>query len=218
MPKQVDPELRRREVVDALFRVVVRDGLQRASLRAVADEAGLNIGSVRHYFAGQRELMDFAMRSMLDRLGSRILERVEEIGGLENHPRPRRLRLAADLLGELLPLDERRRAEVTVFLDFTAAARTNPEFADLARETAVGARALVRRVLDRLEAAGELRPGLEPVLETERLAALLDGLCLSAVLHPGLLGPERCRAVLDAHLAGLARSAAGNADGPLSRG
>ncbi|MDH6544407.1 TetR/AcrR family transcriptional regulator [Streptomyces lavendulae] len=215
MPKIVDPEARRREVVDALFRVVVRDGLQRASLRAVADEAGLNIGSVRHYFAGQRELMDFAMRSMLDRLGGRILRRVEETGGLESHPAERRLGLAADLLGELLPLDGRRRAEVTVFLDFTAAARTNPEFADLARETAVGARALVRRVLDRLEDAGELRPGLDPALETERLAALLDGLCLSAVLHPELLGPERCRAVLDAHLAGLARK---NADGPPNRG
>ncbi|MEI5134937.1 TetR family transcriptional regulator [Streptomyces libani] len=57
MPKQVDREARRREVVDALFRVAVRDGLQRASLRAVADEARLNIGSVRHYFAGQEELM-----------------------------------------------------------------------------------------------------------------------------------------------------------------
>ncbi|GLX39323.1 hypothetical protein Sros01_53960 [Streptomyces roseochromogenus] len=46
----------------------------------------------------------------------------------------------------------------------------------LTQETAVGARVLVRRVLDRLEAAGELRPGFDPVLETERLAALLGGL------------------------------------------
>lgn len=60
-----------------------------------------------------------------------------------------------------------------------------------------------------------MRSGLDPALETERLAALLDGLCLSAVLHPDLLGPARCRAVLDAHLAGLAQK---NADGPLSRG
>ncbi|MEK8143280.1 TetR family transcriptional regulator [Streptomyces sp. M10(2022)] len=76
----MDPDARRRTVVDALFRVVVRDGLQRTSLRAVADEAELNIGSLRHYFASQQELMGFAMQSMLDRLGSRLLQRVEQIG------------------------------------------------------------------------------------------------------------------------------------------
>ncbi|MFJ8210751.1 TetR/AcrR family transcriptional regulator [Streptomyces sp. NPDC096033] len=204
MPKYVDPEARRRDVVDALFRVVVRDGLQRASLRAVADEAGLNIGSLRHYFASQRELMDFAMQSMLDRLGARLIRRVEEAGDLGRHPGPERLRLAVELLAELLPLDEVRRAEVAVFLDFNTAARTSPEFAGLARRTAVGARELVRRLLGRLEATGTLRPGLDLDTETERLTALLDGLGMTAVLHPDLLGTEACLAVLRGHLGDLA--------------
>src|SRR5262245_33159414 len=126
MPKQVDREARRREVVDALFRVVVRDGLQRASLRAVADEARLNIGSVRHYFAGQEELMRFAMRSMLDRVGSRLQRRIDELGDLDTIPGPRLRRFVVELLSELLPLDESRRAEVTVLVDFCTAARTHP--------------------------------------------------------------------------------------------
>ncbi|MCX2182859.1 TetR family transcriptional regulator C-terminal domain-containing protein [Streptomyces sp. SKN60] len=204
MPKQVDPEARRREVVDALFRVVVREGLQRASLRNVADEAGLNIGSLRHYFASQQELMRFAMQSMLDRVGARLLERVADMGELGSRPYAEQLRLATGLLAELLPLDERRRAEVTVFLDFNTAARTDPAFADLSRRTAEGARGLVRRVLGRLDATGALRPGLDLDVETERLASLLDGLGLNAVLHPGLLAPEACLDVLTAHLEGLA--------------
>ncbi|XIE77327.1 TetR/AcrR family transcriptional regulator [Streptomyces sp. SBR177] len=204
MPKQVDPEARRQEVVDALFRVVVREGLQRASLRNVADEAGLNIGSVRHYFASQQELMRFAMRAMLDRVGARLRERVAAIGDLSERPHAEQLRLAADLLAELLPLDERRRAEVTVFLDFNTAARTDPAFADLSRRTAEGARELVRRILGRLAATGALRPGLDLDTETERLTSLVDGLGLNAVLHPGLLAPEGSTAVLTAHLAGLA--------------
>ncbi|MFJ8162832.1 TetR/AcrR family transcriptional regulator [Streptomyces sp. NPDC096136] len=207
MPKYVDPEARRRDVVDALFRVVVRDGLQRASLRAVADEAGLNIGSLRHYFAGQQELMDFAMQSMLDRLGARLLRRVEEIGELGGHPRPEQLRLAVELLAELLPLDEVRRAEVAVFLDFSTAARTSPEFAGLARRTAVGARELVRRVLGRLDACGALRAGLDLGAETERLTALLDGLGMTAVLHPDLLGAQACLSVLRGHVGELAAAA-----------
>ncbi|MFE7612513.1 TetR/AcrR family transcriptional regulator [Streptomyces celluloflavus] len=207
MPKHVDPDARRRHVVDALFRVVVREGLQRTSLRAVADEAQLNIGSLRHYFASQQDLMRFAMQSMLDRVESRLLEHVERIGDLGSRPRPERLRLAAGFLAELLPLDEHRRAEVTVFLDFNTAARTNPAFGDLSRQAAEGTGKLVRRVLIRLDAAGALRPGLDIDIETERLTALLDGLSLRAVLHPEILNPQTCADVLFTHLDDLSMPA-----------
>ncbi|MFK0293246.1 TetR/AcrR family transcriptional regulator [Streptomyces sp. NPDC090442] len=200
MPKHVDPEARRRLVVDALFRVVVRDGLQRTSLRAVAAEADLNIGSLRHYFASQHDLMHFAMQSMLDRVSDRLLAHVERIGDLSGHPRPEQLRLAVGLLTELLPLDERRRAEVGVFMDFNAAARSNPAIRDLSRKTAEATRRLVRNVLTRLDAAGTLRPDLDLTLETERLTALLDGLAFSSVLHPEVLAPPTCVDVLARHL------------------
>lgn len=203
MPRYVDREARRREVVDALFRIVVRDGLQRASLRTVAEESGLNIGSVRHYFADQEELMVFAMRSMLDRVAGRLLDRIREAGDLEAYPAGERLRLAETLLAELLPLDELRRAEFTVFLEFGTAARTNPAFAGLAREAAENERALIRRVLTRLAEAGALRPGLDLGIETERLTSLLDGLSLTALLRPDVLSARTTTAVLHAHLAEL---------------
>jgi AcrR family transcriptional regulator len=68
------------------------EGLHRASLRAVADEAQLNIGSLRHYFASQQDLMRFAMQSMLDRVGSRLLEHVERIGDRRSPGRRRGIR------------------------------------------------------------------------------------------------------------------------------
>lgn len=207
MPKQVDREARRREVVDALFRVVVRDGLQRASLRAVADEARLNIGSVRHYFAGQEELMRFAMRSMLDRVGSRLQRRIDELGDLDTIPGPQLRRFVVELLSELLPLDESRRAEVTVLVDFCTAARTHPAIDDLARETTVATRALVRRIVTRLDTTGALRPGLDVDTETERLTSLLDGLAFTAVLRPDVLRPETCATVLRAHIEDLGPAA-----------
>ncbi|GES34191.1 TetR/AcrR family transcriptional regulator [Streptomyces angustmyceticus] len=208
MPKQVDREARRRDVVDALFRVVVRDGIQRASLRTVADEARLNIGSVRHYFAGQEELMCFAMRSMLDRVGARLQRRVDALGDLSGLP-PERIRdCAVELLSELLPLDDSRRAEVTVLVDFSTAARTHPALDDLAREAATGTRSLVRRILARLDTAGGLRPGLALDTETERLTSLLDGLAFTAVLRPDVLDAATCATVLRAHVDDLGPAAA----------
>ncbi|MEU7859936.1 TetR family transcriptional regulator C-terminal domain-containing protein [Nonomuraea sp. NPDC049141] len=204
MPKVVDPVERRREVVDALFRVVVRDGLQRASLRTVAAEAQLNIGSLRHYFATQEELMRFAMTSMIERVTQRLRAAVEEAGDLAALSTRERLELSARLLGELLPLDERRHAEVTVFLDFAAASRTDPALRDLAVRVAVGTRGFVGRVLERLEARGDLRPGLRLDVETERLSSLVDGLAMNAVLRPELVSGPDCLEVVRTHLGALA--------------
>jgi len=202
MPKVVDPGARRLQVVEAVFRVVVRDGLQRASLRVVADEAGLNIGSVRHYFADQQELMRFAMTAMLERVAARITARVASLGQVASRSREERVGIAADILGQLLPLDRERGAEVTVFLDFVLAARTNPAFADLARRSADGTRQLIRRIL-----AG-LNPHADLDLETERLAALVDGLSLNGVLQPGLLDPATAAAALRRHLDQVSRAEA----------
>ncbi|NKQ58176.1 TetR family transcriptional regulator [Amycolatopsis sp. K13G38] len=196
MPKIVDPESRRAEVADALFRLAEREGLHRVSLRTVAAEAGLNVGSVRHYFDSQAELMRFAMRSMIDRVSARLERRVEALGDPARLPRGTRRRHAAELLCELLPLDRDRRAEATVFLEFVTAARTDPALADLAREAAEGTRALVRRVLEPSEV-----DDLE--LEVRRLTALLDGLSFDGVLHPDSLTPRQAEAVVLAHLEGL---------------
>jgi AcrR family transcriptional regulator len=200
VPKLVDQNARRLDVVDALFRVVARDGLHRASLRTVADEAGLNIGSVRHYFASQQELMRFAMQAMIDRVSARLLRRIEGLGDVRALQHPQRRRHAADLLAELLPLDEQRRAEVTVFIDFITAARTNPAFADLAQQSALGTRTLVRRTVTGLHERGALRADLHIEHETERLTALLDGLALNGVLHPEILSPETIATILREHL------------------
>jgi Uncharacterized protein conserved in bacteria len=59
VPKVVDPAERRRELAEAVWRVIRRDGLEQASVRNVAREADLSMGSLRHYFATQSELMAF---------------------------------------------------------------------------------------------------------------------------------------------------------------
>ncbi len=195
VPKIVDPEARRLEIAEAVFRVIQRDGLPQASLRSVADEAGLAIGSVRHYFKGHDELIVFAMRSLGDRLVARLLGHLPDLLDPAT-PRSRRQELTEALLGELLPLTEQTRAETDVWLAFTAAAKNRPDLAEEATRTHDGVRALVRRVLEGAHGAGGLLDDLDLAVETERLAALLDGLALSAGRTP----PELMRTVLRRHL------------------
>ncbi|MFC9237939.1 TetR family transcriptional regulator C-terminal domain-containing protein [Streptomyces decoyicus] len=125
------------------------------------------------------------------------------MGDLSGLPAARIRDCAVELLSELLPLDDSRRAEVTVLVDFSTAARTHPALDGLARGTATGTRSLVRRILARPDTAGGLRPGLALDTETERLTSLLDGLACTAVLRPDVLDTATCGTVLRAHIGGL---------------
>lgn len=203
VPKIVDPEARRLAIADAVFRVIRRDGVDQASLRAVATEAGLVIGSVRHYFATHDEMIVFAMRVLADRVTARITERAAELLG--GTPPADRLEATVRLLAELLPHDETRAAEAEVWLAFTVAARTRPDLAAEAGRVHEGTRAVARRCLTEADALGGLRAGLDLPLETERLAALVDGLSLGGVTQPAHLPPRLAEDVLRRHLDSLRR-------------
>lgn len=194
MPKVVDPDARRREVAEAVFRVVRRHGLEQASLRNVADEAGLAVGSVRHYFADHDDLLRFALAELTDRLERRVLARAERARAAAT-PEERR-QAVADLLGELLPLDPDRRDESEIWLAFVTAARTRPTLRPEARRLHTGMRVLIGKVL-----GGHGVPDV--ALEVERLASLLDGLAVSGVLQPDLMTPDVMRAVVSRHLESL---------------
>jgi AcrR family transcriptional regulator len=205
VPKIVDPRERRRAVVEAVFRVVERDGLEQASLRNVAAEAGLAIGSVRHYFVEHAELLVFAMRAMSERVTGRLTAHAERLLAADTPPgTPHERREAVvDMLAEVLPLDEERRRETVVWLAFVTAARTRPQLRSHADELYDGLLTLTTRVLEGARHAGRLPADADVALESRRLCALLDGLSLEAVLHPGRLDAETMLAVLRRHLTTL---------------
>lgn len=206
MPKIVDPERRRADVVAALFRVVRRAGLAGASLRNVADEAGLAVGSVRHYFDSHDALLAFALDAVVERVSDRLLARVAvvlpeiEAGRVVGDAARD---ATADMLGELLPLDDDRRDEAAVWLAFVDAARTRPALRERSAAATAATAALVRRVLAGADRRGGLRAGLDLDLEEQRLSALIDGLTLRSVLHPELLAADTARRALRAHLDSL---------------
>lgn len=201
MPKIVDPAARRRAVAQAVLDVAARHGLEHASLRNVADEAGLAVGSVRHYFADHDELMTFTMRELSQRIGDRVQAHAERL--LAPDGRIDRRAATQELLAELLPLDEARRRESTLWLAFTTAAHTRPELRPCAAEMQAGLHTLISRVLHEARCAGGLPGDTDVELESTRLAALLDGLTLQATLLPDRYPPQLLMQVLRRHLDAL---------------
>ena len=210
MPKIVDPAARRREIVDAVCRIIASDGLERASLREVADEAGLAVGSVRHYFSSSEELLSFSFAAVVDRIVARLDSAYADLaatraGSAEHHA------AVLTLLGEFLPLDEERALDACAWLAFKNAARIRPFLAAEADRSHRTVAAVVGQLITRLVAddGGDDDGGDRQrlVTEAERLLATLDGLTMHALLQPGWMTQEMCREVLESHLAGLGRTA-----------
>jgi AcrR family transcriptional regulator len=195
MPKVVDHDVRRHELVEAAWRVVRRGGVERATVREVAAEAGCSPGSLRHYFPTQAELLGAAMQAVAERVRSRI-------AALSTGSDPSAAVLR--LLEQVLPLDDERRTEMEVWLAFSARAQVDPVLREQRDATYEDLRAFVRQCVDGLAEGGLVRPELSRERETTRLHALVDGLALHGITAPDTITPRRTREVLRAHVAGLA--------------
>ena len=109
MPKIVDHAERRREVLDATWRVIARSGLDTATTRAIAEEAGYSIGVLTHYFSDKQDILVSAHRLAFARARERILAATRTCSGIAA------LRLA---MLEALPLDGERFVEAQVDVCF----------------------------------------------------------------------------------------------------
>ena len=191
------------------------DGLERASLREVADEAQLAVGSVRHYFASSDELLTHAFAVVVDRIVGRLTDADSLLGDLLPGSAEHQAALMA-LLGEFLPVDEERAVDACVWMAFKNAARTRPFLAAEADRSHRAVAAVVGGLIQGL-AAGAIDPSATDadgparvdqqvlVTEAELLLAVLDGLTMHALLQPEWMTALMCKDVLEAHLEGLNR-------------
>ena len=208
VPKIVDAEVRRGEVVEAVFRIIAVDGLERASLREVADEAGLAVGSVRHYFASSEELLSYSFATVVDRILLRLSDAQAKLETLKPGA-PGHHEAVLTLLGEMLPLDEERAVDACVWMAFKNAARIRPFLAAEADRSHRGVAAVVGQLVTALVPDdGSGRHSL--VIEAERLLATIDGLCMHALLQPEWMTAQMCHDVLERHLAGMSAGQAVN--------
>ncbi len=194
MPKIVDHKERRRELAEAVWRVILRDGVEGVSVRNVAAEASWSTGALRHYFGTKEDLLASATQLLDERVRGRIESK-------RHGDTPREA--ARSVLCEILPLDEERRADGALWFAFAARSLVDPRVAEEHAPVFDGARELCRRVAHGMADVGWLSPGLDPEKEAGRLHALVDGLALHGLM--GRLGEQEMLDVLDMHLRRIIR-------------
>jgi AcrR family transcriptional regulator len=196
MPKKVDHEARRQEISEALWRIASTRGLDGASLRDVAAEAGISLGRLQHYFRTKDEMLGFALVQINKLAEQRIRERVE---ALDEEPTPRVV--LRECLAGMLPLDDKSRAGILVGVAYFTRAVHDERLRALAKEGTPQLRGLFAGQLRLAQERGELRAGCDPEAEAMLLIGLADGLTTYILLE--VLAPTEALKLLDTHLGNL---------------
>ncbi|MER0244994.1 TetR/AcrR family transcriptional regulator [Streptomyces sp. HSW2009] len=192
LPKIVDVEERRRRLVEAVWALAVRGGVEQVTLRKVADEAGVSMGQVQHYYPSMQALV----RDALDRAVQAVNTSIETAIHAAGEAGPEAV-LRACLHALINPAEESVR--LTRFcLAVAGRAVSDPTMATV---LAPAAGELLSSTADLIAAARQER-GAAP-RDTGRTDAdvcwtLATGLGTDVAL--GYRSPEDARRVLDHHI------------------
>ncbi|MFW0784566.1 TetR family transcriptional regulator C-terminal domain-containing protein [Gordonia sp. CPCC 206044] len=179
MSRRIHPDpLTSDELGLAVLAVAADHGLAAATIREVAARVGVSIGAVQHHFPTKASLQIHAFVALVDRVSARVDRAVRDSA----HP-------IEDALAELVPLDEERRAEARVMIEFAALAVRTPALAEVQERT-------LRRIRDGLANALERRGVSQPGLRAAALIAVVDGLALHMASTGGGYPDEDLGAVL----------------------
>ncbi|RZI52513.1 TetR family transcriptional regulator [Aeribacillus pallidus] len=196
MPKKVDHVKQREKIAIATWNVIAKGGMEKATVRNIAREAGVSVGSLRHYFSTQAELLSFAMKLVSERVSQRINEIDFSMPPLDAMKR---------MIREVLPLEDDTKKEMEVWFAFTQKALSEPELQPLSKEVYLKMRYGFEQVIKTLVKLDLARPNINVELEVDRLYALIDGLAIHGLMHPEYLSNEMIESILDSHLKSLCK-------------
>jgi len=192
----IDHEQRRAAIAEITVDLMAREGLEAATIRRIAAEAGYSTASVTHYFVDKQELLCWAFQYLSEH-GERQFE-----AALRRSPGD-----PLEPLKTLVPWCAANRRRWKAYLAFWDQGARDPELADLlARSADIG----LSSVTGLLEVACGRNPSLDAAAEL--LHAMVQGLALKILAGPSHWPEGRIEDSLRAAFALACRHARQRAD------
>lgn len=172
-------ESRRSALILATQELVAEGGPEAATVRAIAERAGVTPGLIRHYFQSKDELTRAAYRALMDGMTGKGSDAIEGVGAQPEE------RLAAFIAASLRPpvMDG---GSVVLWAGFMHKVRSDPELLAVHEASYIAYRDILESLIAALPR--DTKPGQ---LRREAIAcnALIDGLWVEGSLLPGVFGP-----------------------------
>ncbi|MEV0091639.1 TetR family transcriptional regulator C-terminal domain-containing protein [Streptomyces sp. NPDC050738] len=193
MPKQVDYEERRRHIAEAVCTLIASSGMEAVSLRDVAAQAEVSMGSVQRCFRTKQDMLLFALEHISQQVGERANRRI----AATSTPQAAAT-LLSHTLAEVALLDEGSATQARVWMAFVAQAPAGETLTAVLRETYGKLHDLVVWLIRYGQDTREVRRQLDVELEAHTLLALADG--LTAHVLAGHHTSAAASAVLQRHI------------------
>ncbi|WP_432352918.1 TetR/AcrR family transcriptional regulator [Sporosarcina sp. A2] len=194
MPKIVDHDERKNAIAEAMWHVILDKGMEGATVRNIAEQAGLSLGALRYYFNTQDDLLVYAM----DLVQERAADRIGQV--MQQSLSPRELVVAVIL--EIVPINTTTRIEMEVWFAFIAYVKHRSDTIDVPEDRIFE---MTENLLSFLLDNELLKQDCELELEIERLYGLIDGLAIHAILNPERLDAVRVRKTIEYHIDSICR-------------
>ncbi|MFD1205629.1 MULTISPECIES: TetR/AcrR family transcriptional regulator [Sporosarcina] len=191
MPKIVDHDHKRKIIAETAWKIIETEGIEKASIRRIASEAGMSTGALRHYFSNQDELLLFIMDYFL----ARGKERSENKSWSKDP-----LIAVQETLLELVPVDQDKQTETSVWLVFAIRSLTSVALNAKKDELTEGEYILMEALLDMLIKAGYINKDINIEIEKLRLSVIIEGLSIHALLRPDIFTIEKTEQIIAHHL------------------
>ncbi|MFT4041552.1 MAG: TetR/AcrR family transcriptional regulator [Gordonia sp. (in: high G+C Gram-positive bacteria)] len=181
MPKVVDHDERRREIIAVVWRLIATRGISSVSMRMIAEEAGYANGVLSYYFANKAEVIRQAYEHVWLATNQRVALLMGEARGLSA------LRI---LCHEIMPRTEETLLEARIATTLWEHAMYDPVMKQVNAHCMHTWRLQIVEYLDQAVAEGEVG-SRDTALAADALLTLLMGMQVMAVLTPDVFTPSR---------------------------
>lgn len=184
-------DLKRKEIAEATWRVLADRGLDGASMRAIAREAGYTTGALVHYFENKDELLEYVVTQAAKGVKDHLKAALED-EDVQNSLR--------EIALNNLPLSEADRKRIIGWQSFLVAADKNPQVA----ATISSVRATLHKQLTKLIEKGQsydlIRDDIAARDLADQIDAFVDGLARMTPFEPKRLTRKRLVHLVDVQI------------------
>jgi len=167
-PVNADGERTRRRIMSAAMDYIAEVGYAKATMKSIAEQAGLTSAAIYHYFPSKVELVTATLNALIDEVMVRLARAVDVPGTL----RQRFIALLDEAIACVRDYPSVARFDATVYLE---SARYPNLGAAVARRQRAEETLYSRLVADAV-AAGEVSAGIDPQSVVDMLTSLTWGL------------------------------------------
>jgi AcrR family transcriptional regulator len=191
LPKIVDHDQRRRELAEAAWTVILRDGIDGATTRQIARQSGYSAGVLSHYFESKDDILLEALRFSHTIINERLGSMLEHQTGF---------RALRTFCYDTVPLNAEQARETQLEISFWSRALVKDSLRRVQLAESSYWRGILLDVIIAAQELDELVDG-DPQIMTDVLAGLIDGLSVHALLFPDRYDEKHLIKLIDAQLA-----------------